>query len=43
MIEIGAIIGIISPNQMATGVFSMPVVMIFFLQIKWLQEFLVCL
>lgn len=30
MIEIGAIIGIISPNQMATGVFSMPVVMIFF-------------
>ncbi|MCJ8171141.1 ABC transporter permease [Clostridium botulinum] len=30
MIEIGAIIGIISPSQMATGVFSMPVVMIFF-------------
>ncbi|NFB54911.1 ABC transporter permease [Clostridium botulinum] len=30
MIEIGAIIGIISPNQMATGVFNMPVVMIFF-------------
>ncbi|OPD23091.1 hypothetical protein AL710_06745 [Clostridium botulinum] len=30
MIEIGAIIGIISPNQMATGVFSMLVVMNFF-------------
>ncbi len=31
MIEIGAIIGIISPNQMTTGVFSMPVIMIFFI------------
>lgn len=29
MIEIGAIIGIISPNQMTTGVFSMPVITIF--------------
>ncbi|BDB00559.1 ABC transporter permease [Clostridium botulinum] len=31
MIEIGSIIGIISPNQMTTGVFSMPVITIFFI------------
>ncbi|WP_125154789.1 ABC transporter permease [Clostridium rectalis] len=30
MIEIGSIIGILSPNQMTTGVFSIPVIMIFF-------------
>jgi ABC-2 type transport system permease protein len=31
MIEIGATIGIISPNQMSTGVVGMPVVMVFLL------------
>lgn len=31
MIEIGAIIGILSPNQMATGVVSMPALIIFYI------------
>lgn len=31
MIEIGAIIGLVSPNQMATGVSGTPVLMIFFI------------